>query len=199
MTEQTTDAPAPAAEIRDAVTRQAALGALLEEVKTAYAAARAEAHALLEEQYRATGTAKVDALLPDGTKVGSVSRRGGERAAQVTDDEAFMSWVRDTFPSEFVVEMIPMRLETRVQPAFAARVLAEATAAGAAQYVDTTSGVVHTVPGVEIRPSRAATHQMTYTRTSKASALTGRELVARAWRQGQLAARVLPALAPEQP
>lgn len=195
MTEQTADVPAPAAEIRDAVTRQAALGALLEEVKAAYAAARAEAHALLEEQYKATGTSKTDAVLPDGTKVGSISRQGGERAAQVTDDDAFAAWVRDNFRSEFEVEM---RLETRVRPGFVAKVMAEATAAGTARYVDAETGEVHEVPGVEIRPSRAAAHRMTYTRTSKASALTGRELVARAWRRGELAAHVLPSLAPEQ-
>lgn len=188
----------PRPEIQDAITRQASLGALLEEVKTAYNDARAEAHALLEAQYKTTGTSKIDAVLPDGTKVGSISRQGGERAAQVIDDEAFAAWVRDTYPTEFEVEMIPMRLETRVRPGFAAKVLAEATAAGTARYVDEETAEVHDVPGVEIRPALAATHRMTYTRRSKASALTGRELVAQAWRRGELAAHVLPALAPEQ-
>ncbi|MFJ5143276.1 hypothetical protein [Streptomyces sp. NPDC088707] len=199
MTEPTAAVPAPApAEIRDAVTRVAVLGALFDQIKQAHKEARADAEQLLEAQYRATGTSKTDAVLPNGTKVASISRRGGERAAEITDDAEFMAWVRDTYPSEFVVEMIPMRLETRVQPGFAAKVLAEATAAGTARYVDAETGEVHDVPGVEIRPSRAATHQMTYTRTSKAEALTGRELVARAWRKGELAAHVLPALAPEQ-
>ncbi|MFG3037808.1 hypothetical protein ACGFYZ_12950 [Streptomyces sp. NPDC048330] len=184
-------------ETRDAIMRLAVLGALLDEVKQAHKTARADAEALLEKQYKATGTSKTDALLPDGTKVGSISRRGGERAATVTDDDAFAAWVRDTFPSEFEIEMIPMRLETRVRPGFIAKVLAETTAAGTARYVNEGSGEVHDVPGVEIRPSRAASHQMTYSRTSKAQALTGRELVARAWRHGVLAPDVLPALAHE--
>ncbi|APD18514.1 hypothetical protein HOR43_gp43 [Streptomyces phage Ididsumtinwong] len=197
------DEQAPASEViagtetRDAIMRVAVLGALLDEVKAAHKTARAEAEALLEQQYKATGTSKTDALLPDGTKVGSISRRGGERAATVTDEDVFAAWVRDNFPSEFEIEMIPMRLETRVRPGFAAKVMAEATAAGTARYVDEQTGQVHDVPGVEIRPSRAASHQMTYSRTSKAQALTGRELVARAWRSGALAPNVLPALAHE--
>ncbi|MGC0205255.1 hypothetical protein [Streptomyces levis] len=202
MSEQQTEniptAPDPSA-VRDAVTRQAVLGALLDQVKDAYKGAKRDADDLLERQYKAGGTTKTDAQLPDGTKVGSVSRHGGERAAQITDDEAFRSWVRDTYPTEHVVEIIPAQVVTTVRPGFAGKVLAEATAAGAARYVDQATGVVHDVPGVEIRPSRAASHRMTYTRGSKTQPLGGRELVAAAWREGALAALVLPALAPAPP
>ncbi|MFB7461685.1 hypothetical protein [Streptomyces sp. NPDC056188] len=201
MTEQTETKPAapdPAA-VRDAVTRQAVLGALLDQVKDAYNDARRDAHTLLEQQHKATGTTKTDATLPDGTKVGSVSRQGGERAAQVTDEDVFTAWVRDNYPSEHVVRIIPARVEVTVQPGFAGKVLAEATAAGTAQYADPVTGVLHDVPGVEIRPSKAASHRMTYTRGSKSQARTGRELVAAAWRSGALAAHVLPALAPAAP
>ncbi|MFD7994515.1 hypothetical protein [Streptomyces mexicanus] len=201
MSEQTPEKPAapdPAA-VRGAVTRQAALGALLDEVKAAYNAARAEAHELLEQQYKATGSTKTDALLPDGTKVGSVSRQGGERAAQVVNEEAFRAWVRDHYPSEHVVKVIPARVEVGVQPGFVAKVLAEATAAGTARYADPVTGELHDVPGVEIRPSKAASHRITYTRGSKATPVGGRELVAEAWRSGALAAHVLPALAPAAP
>lgn len=188
-------APDPAA-VRDAVTRKAVLGALLDEVKTAHAAASTDVQHLLDQQYKATGTTKVDATLPGGTKVGSVSRIGGEVAAQVVDDEAFRVWVRDTFPSEHVVEVVPARVVARVQPAFLAKVLAEATAAGTARYVDAANGEVHEVPGVALKPHRAATHRMTYTRRSAKSPIDGRELVAQAWREGALAAHVLPVLAP---
>ncbi|MGW0134859.1 hypothetical protein [Streptomyces sp. NPDC003299] len=202
MTEQATEqrpaAPDPAA-VRDAVTRQAVLGALLDKVKGAYQDARRDAHELLEQQHKATGTTKVDALLPDGTKVGSVSRQGGERAAQVVDEDAFTAWVRDHYPSEHVVKVIPARVEVSVQPAFASKILAEMTAAGVAQYADPNTGELHTVPGVDIRPSRTAAHRITYGRGSKAQPLTGRELVERAWREGTLAAHVLPALAPAAP
>lgn len=191
-------APGPAA-VRDAVTRLAALGALLDEVKAAYAAARAEVQHHLDQQYQATGTTKLDALLPNGTKVGSVSRTGGEATAQIVDDTAFTAWVRDNYPSEHVVEIIPMQVRTSVRPAWQAQVLAAITAAGVPRYVDEATGEVHDVPGVEIRPSRAAGLRMTYTRRSKKTPHDGRELVAEAWRSGGLAAHVLPALAPSAP
>ncbi|WP_328678408.1 hypothetical protein [Streptomyces sp. NBC_00343] len=181
--------------VRDAVTRQAVLGALLDQIKDAYKDAKRDADDLLEKQYKATGSTKTDAQLPDGTKVGSVSRQGGERAAQVVDEEAFRVWVRDHYPTEHVVEVIPAQVVTSVRPGFSGKVLAEATAAGTARYVDATSGVVHDILGVEIRPSRAASHRITYTRGSKAQPANGRDLVAAAWRTGALAAH-LPGLAP---
>ncbi|MEH0470853.1 hypothetical protein QA943_18695 [Streptomyces sp. B21-097] len=197
MTEQPEKqtAPDPAA-IREAVTRQAVLDALLDQVKKARDDARRDAADLLERQYKAVGTTKTDATLPDGTKVGSVSRQPGERAAQVVDAEAFRVWVRDTYPSEHVVEFIPAQVVTTVRPGFSAKVLAEVNAAGTVQYADPESGEVHDVPGVEILPSRAASHRLTFTRGSQAQPIAGRELVAAAWREGTIAAHILPALAP---
>ncbi|UIX33573.1 hypothetical protein [Streptomyces sp. GQFP] len=194
--EPTAPAPPDATAVRDAVTRQAVLGALLDQVKDAYNDARREAHDLLEKQHKATGSTKTDATLPDGTKVGSVSRQGGERAAQVVDDEAFRVWVRDHYPSEHVVEVIPAQVSVSVRPGFSGKVLAEATAAGVARYVAPVTAEVHELPGVQIRPSRAASHRINYNRGSKAQPLTGRELVAVAWRTSALATHVLPDLAP---
>jgi hypothetical protein len=188
-------APNPTA-VRDAVAREAVLGALLDQIKAEYNTARTEVQGLLDQQYKATGTTKVDALIPGGTKVGSISRSGGERAAQVADEDKFRAWVRDTYPSEHVVEVIPVRIVTAVQPGFVAKILAEVNAAGAARYADPVTGEVHDVPGVELRPSRAASHRMTYSRATKTNPLTGRDLVAQAWRESGLAAHVLPALAP---
>ncbi|MFM9613886.1 hypothetical protein [Streptomyces niveiscabiei] len=187
-------APDPV-DVRDAVTRQAVLGALLDHVKDAYKDAKKAADDLLDKSHKAGGTTQVEALLPDGTKVGTSSRSGGEREAQVTDAEAFRAWVRDHFPTEHVVEFVPARVITSVRPGFAVKVLAEATAAGASRYVDTASGVVHDVPGVDLKPSRAASHRLTYTRGSKAQPTSGRDLVAAAWRAGALV-EFLPALAP---
>ncbi|HEY1177943.1 MAG TPA: hypothetical protein VGF17_17435, partial [Phytomonospora sp.] len=153
QTEGKPTAPDPIA-VRDAVTRQAVLGALLDEVKSAYKDAKTAADDLLDKAYKAGGTTKFDALLPDGTKVGSSSRQGGEREAQVVDDEAFRVWVRDNYPTEHVVEFVPAQVVTAVRPGFAGKVLAEATAAGTAKYVDPTTAEVHDVPGVELKPSR---------------------------------------------
>ncbi|NEC29556.1 hypothetical protein G3I20_23960 [Streptomyces sp. SID8111] len=199
MSEETTTPPAPEPTFRDAVTKLAALGALLDEVKSAYAEARTDVQHHLDTQYKTSGTTKVDALLPGGTKVGSVSRSGGETAAQITDPDAFTAWVRDTFPTEHVVEIVPMQVRTSVRPAWQAQALAAMTAAGVPRYVDETTGEVHEVPGVAIRPSKAAGLRMTYTRRSKGQPLDGRELVAEAWRTGSLAAHVLPVLAPAPP
>lgn len=202
LTAETVTAPDPAA-IREAVTQQAVLGALLEEVKAAYAAARTDAEYLLTQQYRATGSTKVDAMLPDGTKVGSITRTPGEIAAKVINEELFRAWVRDTYPTEHIVEAIPMRIVAKVQPGFASKLLAEMTAAGRAQYADPTTGEVHDVPGVAIAPAKAAGTRITYGRKSKTQPLTGRELIGEAWRTTNLAAHILPALAPapaaEQP
>ncbi|KUM71533.1 hypothetical protein AB0937_11910 [Streptomyces sp. NPDC047880] len=197
QTEGKPTAPDPVV-VRDAVTRQAVLGALLDEVKSAYKDAKAAADDLLDKAYKAGGTTKFDALLPDGTKVGSSSRQGGEREAQVVDAEAFRVWVRDTFPTEHVVEFVPAQVVTTVRPGFAGKVLAEATAAGTAKYVDAATGEVHDVPGVELKPSRAASHRLTYTRGSKAQPASGRDMVAAAWRAGALVEH-LPALAPTAP
>ncbi|WP_329219184.1 hypothetical protein [Streptomyces microflavus] len=190
--------PDPAA-IREAVTHQAVLGALLDEVKQAYAAARTDAEYLLTQQYKATGSTKVDATLPDGTKVGSITRTPGETAAKVIDEELFRAWVRDTYPSEHVVKAVPMRIVAEVQPGFTSKLLAEMTAAGRAQYADPTTGEVHDVPGVAIAPARAASTRITYGRKSKGQSRTGRELIADAWRTTDLPTRVLPALAPPPP
>ncbi|QCX77645.1 hypothetical protein C9F11_20050 [Streptomyces sp. YIM 121038] len=195
--EDETTAPEPLA-VRDAVTRQAVLGALLDEVKTAYKDAKKAADDLLDRAYRAGGTTKTDATLPDGTRIGSVSRQGGEREAQVVDEEAFRAWVRDHYPTEHVVEFVPAQVVTAVRPGFAGKILAEATAAGTAKYVDPSTAEVHALPGVELRPSRAASHRLTYTRGSKAQPTDGRGLVAAAWRAGALLDH-LPALAPATP
>jgi hypothetical protein len=197
QTEGKPTAPDPI-KVRDAVTKQAVLGALLDEVKSAYKDAKATADDLLDKAYKAGGTTKIDAMLPDGTKVGSSSRQGGEREAQVVDADAFRAWVRDHYPTEHVVEFVPAQVLTSVRPGFAGKVLAEATAAGTAKYVDPGTGEVHDVPGVELKPSRAASHRLTYTRGSKAQPTDGRALVAAAWRAGALAEH-LPALAPAAP
>lgn len=179
------------ATVRDAVTREAVLRALLDRIDKEYKAARTEVQDLLDEQQKKTGGTKFDALLPDGTKVGSASLSIGETAAQIVDDEAFTAWVRETYPSEAVV-----RIVKSVRAQFTARLLDEMTAAGAAQIVDPETGEMHDVPGVEIKPARKRTHSVNFLRKTKARPVDGRELVAAAWRSGALASIVLPALAP---
>lgn len=178
----TTTQPAATA-VRDAVTREAVLKALLDEVKAAYEEARTEVQHALDEQQRATGSTKFDAYLPDSTKVGSVSLTGGSPEAKITDAEAYIAWARAAYPSEATT-----RIVKDVREAFTRDLLAKMTAAGVA--VDPTTG--EEVPGVQIKATRARSHSVRFGKQ-------GRDLVAEAWRTGTLAALALPALAaPEQ-
>ncbi len=194
MTEQTTTeqqpaAPDPAA-VRAAITRKTVLSALVDAMKAELAEANTDVQYLLDQQARATGSTKFDAALPDGVKVGSISLVGGEATAQVTDPAAYIAWARAAYPSEATTVIVK-----DVRASFTAALLAQMTAAGIAQYADPETGEVHDVPGVAIRPSRARTNRLTFARATKARA-AGRDLVAAAWRDGQLADLVMPALAP---
>lgn len=179
-----------AAALVTAIGRKAALTALADAIKAELAEANTDVQHLIEQHAKATGSTKFDAKLPNGVKVGSVALVGGEAAAQVVDVDAFTQWVRKEFPTEATP-----RIEWSIATAFLTKVLGEATAAGRAEYADPETGVVHELPGVEIRPSRSRSNRLTFSRVSKGQPLNGRELVAKAYREGALA-DVLPALAP---
>lgn len=83
------------------------------------------------------GDAKA-ATLPDGVRLGKVTKSGGKQTPTVTDEKAFLAWVQKNHPTE---------IETTVRPAFRDKVLASAKTHGTA--VDTTTGEV--IPGVELR------------------------------------------------
>jgi hypothetical protein len=175
----------PQMTVAEAITTEAVLKTLLDEIDAQYKAARAAVQQALDTQQQETGGTKFDATIPgpDGpVKVGTVSLSSGSAAAQVTDPAAFEAWVRERYPSEATV-----RLVREVQPAWQKQLLDRATAAGAA--VDTETG--EAIPGVEMRAARARTHSVRFGKG-------GRAAVGEAWRTGLLG-RVLPALAPAQP
>lgn len=169
--------------LAEAITTEAALKTLLDEVKARYDIARGIVQAGLDAQQRETGGTRFDAMVPgpDGAplKVGTVSLTTGSAVATVTDATAFEAWVRERYPSEVSVQLV-----RSVRAAWQTEFLAKATAAGAT--VDTETG--EEVPGVEMRAARSRTHSVRF-------AKDGRGLVGEAWRQGLLG-RVLPALAP---
>lgn len=185
MSEQQRPQPSTLA---DAITREMALKALLDEVKGAYEEARTDVQFELDAEQKRSGGTKFDGVLPGGVKAASVSLTVGETAARVTDAEAFEAWVKEAYPSEWTV-----RIVKEVRPAWLVQVLGEMTAAGVPQVADKTTGEVHDVPGVEIKPSRARGHALTFARKSKTLPGGGRELVAEAWRAGRLV-HTLPAL-----
>ncbi|MEU5979414.1 hypothetical protein [Streptomyces sp. NPDC047315] len=139
-----------------------------------------EVRALMQEALATSGASRVDALLPNGTKVATISRSTPKPAAVVTDPELYLKWVRETSPANVV-----SRLVTEVRPAYTTALLAEMTAAGTAEVADRETGVVEAVPGVEIRATRAAGH-------SVRPVDGGRDAIAEAWRTGALAHLPLP-------
>jgi hypothetical protein len=144
----------------------------LKEVKTA-----------MQEALVETGASSVPAILPDGTKVATISRSDPKPTAVVTDDKAFLDWVRKYSPHNVTTKLV-----TEVRPAYTTALLAEMTAAGAAVVADKETGVIEDVPGVEIRATRSLTHSVRPTKD-------GREAIAAAWRDGKLAHLNLPQLA----
>lgn len=134
----------------------------------------------MQTALKETGASRVDAALPDGTKVATISRSDPKPAAVVTDDKAFLDWVRKYSPHN-----VTTRLVTEVRPAYTAALLAEMTAAGVAEVADKETGVVEEVPGVEIRATRSTTHRCLPTKD-------GRDAIAKAWRDGALAHLVIP-------
>lgn len=142
-----------------------------------------EVKAAMQEALVETGASSVAAKLPDGTKVATISRSDPKPAAAVTDDKAFLDWVRKYSPHN-----VTTRLVTEVRPAYTTALLAEMTAAGAPVVADKETGVVDDVPGVEIKATRSLTHSVRPTEG-------GREAIAAAWRDGQLDHLKLPQIA----
>ncbi|MGW1433096.1 hypothetical protein ACWD6K_31310 [Streptomyces sp. NPDC002431] len=134
----------------------------------------------MQEALTTGGVGRVDATLPDGTKVATISRTDPKPAAVVVDSDAFLGWVRKHSPAN-----VTTRLVTEVRPAYTTALLAEMTAAGTAEVSDRETGVVEDVPGVEIRATRSTTHSVRPTKD-------GRDLIAEAWRTGALAHLPLP-------
>lgn len=134
-----------------------------------------EVKATMQEALIGNGIAKVEASLPDGTKVATISRSDAKPAAIVVDDKAFLEFVRRYSPHN-----VTTRLVTEVRPAYVTALLAEMTAAGVPEVADKDTGVVEDVPGVEIRATRTLTHSVRPT-------AGGKEAIAAAWRNGDLA------------
>ncbi|MFF7130332.1 hypothetical protein [Streptomyces sp. NPDC008240] len=168
--------------LKEAAAREAALKTLLDTVKDAYDDARKDTRAALEAAAEETGVRQVAVSLPDGPDIATVSLSSGEAAAKVVDEEAFTAWVRDNYATE-----VERKFVTSVRQAFVDRLLKEMTAAGAAEYADPETGVIHEVPGVAIAAARARTHSVRFKKD-------GRQQVMQAWREGRLTAALLPEL-----
>lgn len=166
--------------LADLAATEAVLKALADQIDTQLKAVRQEMQAGLD----ANGVRQVAAKLPNGEQVAKISMADPKAAAIITDPEAFLAWVRDHHPDP---NAIVRRFVTEVRPATQAALLADMTAAGTPQWCNPETGELHTVPGVEIRATRSRTHRVLLTDD-------GRKAIAEAWRNGELAAVVLPEL-----
>lgn len=155
---------------------EAALKTLADTVMDRLKVVKAE----MQKALTTSGASRVEAELPDGTKVATISRTDSKPTAVVTDPDLFLKWVRTNSPHN-----VTTRLVTEVRPAYATALLAEMTAAGTAEVSDKETGVVDEVPGVEIRATRSTTHSVRPTKD-------GRERIAEAWRTGALSHLSLP-------
>ncbi|MGW1997215.1 hypothetical protein [Embleya sp. NPDC001921] len=166
--------------INDLAQREAVLKALHDAIGDELKAVKAETQTALDTTNK--GVQQVAATLPDGTKVGTVSLTDPKPEARVTDPAAFLEWVRENYKTE-----IERRMVTEVRAAFITKILAEITAADTPQIVDSETGEIHKVPGVEIKATRSRTHSV------RLSA-EGRAAIGAAWQAGELAHLVLPAI-----
>lgn len=158
---------------------EAVLKALADAVAARLRAVRAD----MQEALDATGGVRqVSANLPDGTEVAKISLTDPKPEAVITNPDAFRDWVVKNAPSE-----ISRRVVTEVRDSYKALLLNQMTASGRPEICDTETGVLETVPGVEVKATRARSHSVRF-------AKTGKDAIGEAWRNGQLAADLMPQL-----
>jgi hypothetical protein len=124
--------------------------------------------ALAQDAFEAAESTQAPAVLPDGTKVATVSLAGaGGCTASVDDAGAFTAWVLRAHPGE---------TETVVRDGYRRKVLDAAKKAGRA--VDPVTGEF--IPGIGITESKSY--------VSVRFSAGGADAVADAWQAGELAA-----------
>lgn len=169
-------------DMKDLALREAALKTLADAIADQLKTVKAE----MQEQMEATGARTLEAALPDGTKVATISRPTSKAKAAVVDQDAFLAWAREHSPAN-----VETKLVTAVRPAYTTALLAEMTAAGSAEIADKETGEIALVPGVDIVAGRATSHTVR-------PVDGGAEAIAEAWRTGQLAHLDLPQLGARQ-
>ena len=152
---------------RHILVRAAALKALADEAQAVSKAVRAETDDALADLYDQTGSKSFDAKLDDGTKVASISLAFAKGGVQITDEAAFLAWVKSDHP-EALVES--------VHPDFRAQVLKRAVADDAGVYDPDTGEVI---PGAEPKP--AGERPKSYS-----VRLTDKPALVAAWQRGEI-------------
>ena len=175
--------------LKDDALREAVVKLLSELVGGELKAVRGDVQAGLDAAAKETGTRQIAVTLPDGTKVATISLTAPSPEATVVDEPAFFAWAREQYP-----DARDTRIVKDIKPWKRAELLGQMTAPGVpqVQVVDQDTGEItatHTVPGVEIKATRARSHSVRY-------AKDGRDAILAALRGGQLVGKVPAALAP---
>jgi len=126
-------------------------GAIAEELK----GEREKHESVLFERYAEEGQRNYDVLLPDRTKVGTITLTGGTASYDVADDAVFLDWAREYAPRMVKETVIPATAEQTIYsviPSARAALLKRCEFdAEAGVIVDTQSGLV--VEGVQYTPA----------------------------------------------
>ena len=156
------------------VLRAAVLGALVDLVKEEHADARQDATDAFVEAHKETGARSIDVTLPDGTVVGQAALAKAKDAIRITDRQAFLKWVLANHPDQ-----------VRVEYPFERGFLAGLLECSDGTIIDRRTGEL--VPFAAMVPAAAAKPQLriTYAKGDP-ERLSGRELIALAWREGKL-------------
>lgn len=91
--------------VRDSTLHMAALKLLGEAVGDAAKASRADGFEMLKNHWRESGSRTLDVLLPDGTKVATISLTFSKGGVKVIDQAAFEAWAAGRYPQTVV--MVP--------------------------------------------------------------------------------------------
>lgn len=156
------------------VLRAAVLGALVDLVKEEHADARQDATDAFVETHKETGARSIDVTLPDGTVVGQAALVKSKDSIRITDRKAFLAYVLDNHPDQ-------VRVEYPFERGFIAGLLQCADGT----IIDRRTGELVTFAAMV--PAAGAKPQMriTYAKGDP-ERLSGRELIALAWRNGEL-------------
>ncbi|WP_233444644.1 hypothetical protein [Streptacidiphilus albus] len=168
----------------DLALREAALKAELAAVqlhvtaaKARYEAARGRVQAAMDDETQ-RGVTAFGAVMPSGQVVAKVVLTNPDPAPRITDERAWIDWVRDTYPTVHTTRFV-----REVSPAWQSGLFKAMQKSGKA--IDPATGEI--VPGVEIPDERQRGHRLTFT-------ADGEDAITQAFRAGLMTPDVLPAL-----
>lgn len=177
--------PPPTPTRSDLALEEAVLGVVLKKMRERAKDVQKRYDSVKKELQRELETEEVDkqpVKLPDGTRIGAISKVEEAIGAVVTDEAALRDWVR-----EHSKDNVTSRLVTEIRPAYLSLILKEMTKRGSAQILVPETGELLDVPGIDFQTVRSAYH--TYKPAEDAA-----DVIAQAWRDGHLSSFDLPEL-----